>query len=115
MRGDYTRTLALTRLLLLLAPLRAFVAPAFVAGQCSGPPLYQDLLDLFLDPRPDPVAVLSRDEGQIVCLRVASHSEGVDLGVPPWAAVAGPMSRLGDDSRLPIAPRSPCTCPAAAC
>jgi len=25
------------------------------------------------------------------------------------------MSRLGDDSRLPIAPRSPCTCPAAAC
>ena len=83
MRGDYTRTLALTRLLLLLAPLRAFVAPAFVAVQCSGPPLYQDLLDLFLDPRPDPVAVLSRDEGQIVCLRVASHSEGVDLGVPP--------------------------------
>ena len=33
MRGDYTRTLALTRLLLLLAPLRAFVAPAFVAGR----------------------------------------------------------------------------------
>jgi hypothetical protein len=32
-RGDYTRTLALTRLLLLLAPLRAFVAPAFVAGR----------------------------------------------------------------------------------